>query len=68
MAGDDQDTDRLGQTPWQTVGPFFHYGLPWKGGADLIGASDLPNSQSKFLFYFLNAKVFLEEFGSRHDA
>lgn len=25
----------LGQTPWQTVGPFFHYGLPWKGGADL---------------------------------
>jgi len=28
----------------------------------------LPNSQSKFLFYFLNAKVFLEEFGSRHDA
>lgn len=41
MAGDDQDTDRLGQTPWQTVGPFFHYGLPWKGGADLIGASDL---------------------------
>lgn len=24
------------QTPWQTVGPFFHYGLPWKGGADLI--------------------------------
>jgi asparagine synthase (glutamine-hydrolysing) len=30
--------------------------------------SSLPNSQSKFLFYFLNAKVFLEEFGSRHDA
>ena len=29
---------------------------------------ELPNSQSKFLFYFLNAKVFLEEFGSRHDA
>ncbi len=28
----------------------------------------LPNSQSKFLFYFLNAKVFLEEFGSPHDA
>ena len=24
------------QTPWQTVGPFFHYGLPWKGGADLV--------------------------------
>lgn len=33
---------RLGQTPWQTVGPFFHYALPWKGGADLIeGGSDL---------------------------
>jgi asparagine synthase (glutamine-hydrolysing) len=30
--------------------------------------TSLPNSQSKFLFYFLNAKVFLEEFGSRHDA
>ena len=30
-----------GQTPWQTVGPFFHYGLPWKGGADLIGQSEL---------------------------
>ena len=27
----------LGQTPWQTVGPFFHYALPWKGGADLTG-------------------------------
>lgn len=33
--------DLSGQTPWQTVGPFFHYGLPWKGGADLVGASDL---------------------------
>jgi protocatechuate 3,4-dioxygenase alpha subunit len=30
------------QTPWQTVGPFFHYALPWKGGADLIaGQGDL---------------------------
>jgi protocatechuate 3,4-dioxygenase alpha subunit len=27
------------QTPWQTVGPFFHYALPWKGGADLIDGS-----------------------------
>ena len=25
-----------GQTPSQTVGPFFHYGLIWKGGADLV--------------------------------
>ncbi|MEN5231335.1 protocatechuate 3,4-dioxygenase subunit alpha [Brevundimonas naejangsanensis] len=33
---------KRGQTPWQTVGPFFHYGLPWKGGADLTQAgSDL---------------------------
>jgi protocatechuate 3,4-dioxygenase alpha subunit len=32
---------RLGQTPWQTVGPFFHYALPWKGGADLVGGSDI---------------------------
>lgn len=31
----------FGQTPWQTLGPFFHYALPWKGGADLVGASDL---------------------------
>jgi asparagine synthase (glutamine-hydrolysing) len=29
---------------------------------DLIGKADLPNSQSKFLFYFLNCKMFLEEF------
>lgn len=31
--------------------------------ADLIDKPDLPNSQSKFLFYFLNARMFLEEFG-----
>lgn len=30
---------RLGQTPWQTVGPFFHYALPHPGGADLTGRS-----------------------------
>jgi protocatechuate 3,4-dioxygenase, alpha subunit len=30
------------QTPSQTVGPFFHYSLPWKGAADLVaGAGDL---------------------------
>ena len=34
--------ERLGQTPWQTTGPFFHYGLPWRGGADLVAyAGDL---------------------------
>jgi protocatechuate 3,4-dioxygenase alpha subunit len=29
------------QTPWQTTGPFFHFGLPWRGCADLTGDSDL---------------------------
>ncbi|CAN5189384.1 protocatechuate 3,4-dioxygenase subunit alpha [soil metagenome] len=38
---DNQDTALFGQTPSQTVGPFFHYGLPWKGGADLVGKSDM---------------------------
>jgi protocatechuate 3,4-dioxygenase alpha subunit len=33
--------EQLGQTPWQTLGPFFHYALPWQGGADLIGGSDI---------------------------
>jgi asparagine synthase (glutamine-hydrolysing) len=31
---------------------------------DLMDKADLPNSQSKFLFYFLAAKMFLEEFGA----
>lgn len=31
--------------------------------ARLIENKSLPNSESKFLFYFLNAKLFLEEFG-----
>jgi asparagine synthase (glutamine-hydrolysing) len=30
----------------------------------LISARNLPNSQSKFLFYFLNCKMFLEEFAA----
>ena len=30
---------------------------------DLIDKAHLPNSQSKFLFYFLNTKMFIEEFG-----
>ena len=44
MAGpraDNQSPELFGQTPSQTVGPFFHFGLPWKGGADLVGKSDL---------------------------
>ena len=31
---------------------------------ELIARPDLPNSQSKFLFYFLNSKIFLEEFAA----
>jgi asparagine synthase (glutamine-hydrolysing) len=31
----------------------------------LIAKTDLPNSESKFLFYFLNCKMFLEEFGGQ---
>src|ERR1700761_2771498 len=38
---DNRSSEMFGQTPWQTVGPFFHYGLPWIGGADLVGYSDL---------------------------
>lgn len=38
---DNQDPGLFGQTPSQTVGPFFHYGLAWKGGADLVGAEDM---------------------------
>jgi protocatechuate 3,4-dioxygenase alpha subunit len=38
---DNQSAELFGQTPSQTVGPFFHYGLPWKGGADLVERSDL---------------------------
>jgi asparagine synthase (glutamine-hydrolysing) len=30
----------------------------------LIGRRALPNSESKFLFYFINAKIFLEEFAN----
>lgn len=38
---DNQASELFGQTPSQTLGPFFHYCLPWKGGADLVGTSDL---------------------------
>ena len=31
---------------------------------ELIARAHLPNSESKFLFYFLSAKMFLEEFGA----
>jgi protocatechuate 3,4-dioxygenase alpha subunit len=38
---DNQDPNLFGQTPSQTVGPYFHYGLPWKGCADLLSDSDI---------------------------
>lgn len=38
---DNQDPALFGQTPSQTVGPYFHYCLPWKGGADLVGGSGI---------------------------
>jgi len=38
---DNRDPALFGQTPSQTVGPYFHYGLPWKGGADLVGVSEM---------------------------
>ncbi len=38
---DNQTEELFGQTPWQTVGPFFHYSLPWRGAADLSGQSGL---------------------------
>jgi protocatechuate 3,4-dioxygenase alpha subunit len=46
---DNQSPELFGQTPSQTVGPFFHYGLPWKGGADLVGQSDLGARPELFL-------------------
>ena len=32
--------------------------------ASLVEKGNLPNSESKFLFYFVNAKLFLEEYGA----
>jgi protocatechuate 3,4-dioxygenase alpha subunit len=37
---DNQSHSLFGPTPWQTVGPFFHFALPFRGCADLTGASD----------------------------
>lgn len=34
----------------------------------LLDRKQLPNSESKFLFYFLSAKMFLETFGTERDA
>jgi len=38
---DNQSPGTFGQTPWQTVGPFFHFSLPWNGCADLTGPSQI---------------------------
>jgi len=38
---DNQDPALFGQTPSQTVGPYFHYALPWKGGADLVERTEM---------------------------
>ncbi|MCY1168738.1 protocatechuate 3,4-dioxygenase alpha subunit [Sphingomonas sp. BE270] len=53
---DNLDPALFGQTPSQTVGPFFHYGLPWKGGADLVGKSDMGARPDLFpeVHYVLN--------------
>ena len=41
MTRDNQSPELFGQTPSQTVGPFFHYALPWPGGADLVGTEQI---------------------------
>lgn len=41
-------------------GPIFEH-VDRSSIEQLIDKADLPNSESKFLFYFLNAKIFLEE-------
>ncbi len=48
MADDNLTPELFGQTPSQTVGPFFHYGLAWKGGADLVGAEPIGARQDLF--------------------
>ena len=46
---DNQSPELFGQTPWQTVGPFFHYSLPWRGGSDLTGSMDKVDEQTQLL-------------------
>lgn len=42
-------SDRLSPTPWQTVGPYFNYCLPWRGGADLMGQADIGDRADLFV-------------------
>jgi protocatechuate 3,4-dioxygenase alpha subunit len=39
MSDDVTTPPRLPQTPGQTVGPFFHYALPYAGGEELVAPS-----------------------------
>jgi asparagine synthase (glutamine-hydrolysing) len=48
-------------------GPIFEH-VRREPLSKLLRKENLPNSQSKFLFYFLNARMFLEEFGSQGGA
>lgn len=32
-------TASAGPTPWQTVGPYFHYALPYDNGSQVVGSS-----------------------------
>jgi len=48
-------------------GPIFDH-LHRESITEMIDKPELRNSQSKFLFYFLNARMFLEEFGAGTDA
>jgi protocatechuate 3,4-dioxygenase alpha subunit len=41
LSVDNQSEEVFGQTPSQTVGPYFHYGIAWRGGADLVGDRDM---------------------------
>ena len=52
---DNQSAELFGQTPSQTVGPFFHYGLPWKGGADL---SPLKGKTVHFRFQLSHGQLY----------
>lgn len=39
----------LPPTPWQTVGPYFHYSLPGRGCADLTGEADIGDRADLFM-------------------
>ena len=53
--------DRAVRTQILAASPIFDY-VKREKIETLVAKPDLPNSESKFLFYFLTAKMFLEEF------